>query len=149
MLEMVNNTKTKLCQRKARRLSEGILKFYHLEDKEVSLVIVGDKKMRSLNRDYRGLDQATDVLSFPAEENMTNKEEGGNLLGEIFINIDEAKRTNKYIELFGRKRGYQYIFYFLFVHGLLHLIGYDDRTETERKVMVALGEKFMNSYYQK
>lgn len=147
MLEVINKTKIKISKKKAELLKEAVLNFYNLSNREVTLIIVGDKKMRSLNRDYRGLDQTTDVLTFPVENKIIDEEENS-LLGEIFINIDEAKRTNKYIELFGRKRAYQYIFYFLFVHGLLHLIGYDDKTEAERKVMVALGDKFMNSYYK-
>jgi len=145
MLEMINKTKTKLCRRTANRLQEGILKFYKLENKEVSLVVVGDAKMKSLNRDFRGIDKTTDVLSFPVEGNVVGED---SLLGEIFININEAKRTDKYMELLGRKRPYKYIFYFLFVHGLLHLIGYDDKTEKERQVMITLGDKFMNGFYK-
>jgi len=101
--------------------------------------------MKSLNRDFRGIDKTTDVLSFPVENNISGED---SLLGEIFINVNEAKRTDKYIELFGAKKPFKYIFYFLFVHGLLHLIGYDDKTEKERQVMIALGEKFMNSFYK-
>lgn len=148
MLEVINKTKTKVCRRKASRLQDGVLKFYHLENKEVSLVVVGDAKMKSLNRDFRGIDKTTDVLTFPADSKMINNEEKGGLLGEIFINIQEAKRTQKYEEVFKGKHSYTYIFFFLFVHGLLHLVGYDDKTESGRQVMIALGDKFMKSFFK-
>ncbi len=148
MLEILNTTKKHVCGRKARRLSDDILSFYKLSDKDVSLVVVGDRKMRNLNRDFRGLDKPTDVLSFSATKNpLTKKTPGQNLLGEIFVNLDEAGRYEKYIELFGRRRSREYIFYFLFAHGLLHLVGYDDKTEKGRLVMVEIGTKFMSRLF--
>lgn len=144
MLEINNTTKKHVCGRKARRLTSGVLSFYHLEDKEVSLAVIGDRKMRTLNREFRGIDKITDVLSFSAP-----KTEKSNLLGEIFVNIDEAGRWQKYQEVFLRRRSREYIFFFLFVHGLLHLVGYDDRTEKGRLVMIELGEKFMDRFFVK
>lgn len=146
MLEIINNTKEKINRNKALKLKEGILDFYKLQDKELLLIIVGDNKMKSLNRDYRGIDKTTDVLTFPVDTSLSQEE--NNLLGEIFINVQEAKRTTKYVEMFGEKKPFEYIFYFLFVHGLLHLIGYNDKTEKERQAMIALGEKFMNKFYK-
>ena len=148
MLEIINKTKVKISKKKAEILKDAVLNFYNLSNREVTLIIIGDKKMQSLNRDFRGINKTTDVLTFPVDDKMMIEEENG-LLGEIFINIQEAKRTNKYLEVFGRSRSYEYIFFFLFVHGLLHLVGYDDKTENERKVMIALGDKFMNGYYKK
>ncbi len=150
MLEINNTTKQKICRRKAARLTAAILDFYHLEDKEVSLAVIGDKKMRSLNRDFRGIDKTTDVLSFPTAQIPESSDfDIKQSLGEIFINIDEAGRTDKYIELFGCRRARAYIFYFLFAHGLLHLVGYDDKTEKGRRTMIALGEKFMDRLFPK
>lgn len=146
MLELINNTKTRICSRKALRLQRAIFDFYKLGDREVSLVVVGDRKMRSLNRDYRGIDKATDVLTFTI--NNQYQSEDNKLLGEIFINLDEARRVDKYESIFGRKRSYLYIFYFLFVHGLLHLVGYNDKKESERKAMIELGKYFMTKYYK-
>lgn len=142
---MLNKTKQKVCGRKAKRLAEGVLNFYNLKDKEVSLVVVGDKKIRTLNKQYRGIDKVTDVLSFKHEGDINPND---NFLGEIFIDISEAKRTHKYVDIFGRKRSYLYIFYFLFVHGLLHLVGYNDGTEKDREAMIELGKKFMDKFYK-
>lgn len=151
MLEINNTTKQKFCRRQAVRLTADILSFYKLTDKEVSLAVVGDRKMRSLNKEFRGTDKPTDVLSFPAPLILSASATASlnNFLGEIFINIAETGRPKKYLPLFGRRRARAYIFYFLLAHGLLHLVGYEDKTEKERKTMVALGEKFMDRLFSK
>ena len=156
MLEINNTTKIHVCGRKSRRLTDLILRFYHLEDQEVSLAIIGDAKMRTLNRERRGLDKTTDVLTFPAaaprragKPKKTAGQIAPVLLGEIFINIQEAGRWQKYLEMFGRRRSREYIFFFLFAHGLLHLVGYDDRTEKGRLAMIDLGTKFLESFFSK
>ena len=84
---------------------------------ELSLVFVGDKKSRTLNRIYREKDKATNVLSFPLSKTE----------GEIFINLKKAKVEAKDFDK-------QYIPFvgFLFVHGLLHLKGLDHGTHMER-----------------
>lgn len=146
MVELINNTKTHICRRRAERLRKAVFDFYNLGKFSVSLVVVSDRKMRSLNRDFRGIDKTTDVLTFPVENDKGIGDD--NLIGEIFINLNEARRTHKYVEIFGRKRSYLFIFYFLFVHGLLHLVGYNDKTEKDRKVMIELGNYFMNKCYK-
>ncbi len=203
MLEIKNTTKQKFCHRKARQITAGVLNFYKLPQAEVSLVVVGDQKIKTLNRDFHGQNKTTDVLSFPADKKIPpiprhlknsaqkdksfNKDKSSNLanfnnyLGEIFINIQEAARVHKYQFLFAeiverardesrsksktniksktnlqpkshlqpksRSKSRAYIFYFLLVHGLLHLIGYQDKTEQGRQTMIALGEKFMKKWY--
>ena len=143
MLEITNTTKQKINKKQAIALANYVLRFYKKEGKEVSLVVIGDKKMHSLNYQFRGVDKTTDVLSFSGDKNNPD------FLGEIFINIQEAGRTAKYIEMFSTKKSATYIFNFLLVHGLLHLLGYDDKTEKERQVMIILGDKFLNGFFQK
>ncbi|QQG53045.1 MAG: rRNA maturation RNase YbeY [Candidatus Falkowbacteria bacterium] len=147
MLEIANKTKQKINQKTAQALADYVLRFYKKEALEVSLVIIGDKKMQSLNYQFRGVDKTTDVLSFsPDKLTIKNSPE---FLGEIFINIQEAARTFKYQEMFGDKKTSSYIFYFLLVHGLLHLLGYDDKTEKGRQAMIILGSKFLSGFFQK
>jgi probable rRNA maturation factor len=150
MLEISNTTKQKINRRTTSALTDYVLKFYHQEAQEVSLVVIGDKKMRSLNFQYRGLDKTTDVLSFPAiaPKSKTPPATPG-LLGEIFVNIQEAARVSKYQEMFGAKKTAAYVFYFLVVHGLLHLLGYDDKTEKGRQAMIILGTKFLSGFFNK
>lgn len=143
MLEINNTTGEKINTRKLKDIAENFARRYKKKD-DVSLAIVGPARIKSLNRDYRGLDKATDVLSFTEEK-------------EIIINISETKKPKKYREMFlelGRdisllKSGVQkkklseYLLYFLFVHGLLHLAGYDDRTKTGRLEMIKKGRDFL------
>jgi len=127
----------------ARALSEEGLK-----DAEVSVVVTGDEEIRALNREYRGIDEPTDVLSFPLAEPGENASEtapfepaeraGGEgglsgppvHLGDIVISLERARlQAEEYGHSFLRELG------FLAVHGALHLLGYDHETEEERRLM--------------
>lgn len=142
MLEINNTTKQKINQKKTRALTEKFLRAYKKSGYDVSLAIVADAKMRRLNNEYRGHDKTTDVLSFSGTPE-------SKFLGEIVINIQEARRAGKYQEMLEelginlKKLPTDYIFYFLLVHGLLHLCGYDDKIEEGRREMLRRGKKFL------
>jgi len=144
MLEIINQTKARLPRQKLETIASLFLEAYQKPDYLVTLVISGDRKIRAWNREHRGQDKVTDVLSFRHEEYM------GNILGEIIINRQELERLAKYQELFVElklilppRRQPEFLFYFLFVHGLLHLVGYNDDSEEERQEMMRLGKRFM------
>lgn len=137
MLEINNRTKQKINQAKTKRLAEEFLREYKQKNKEVSLALLGATAIRRLNNDYRGINKATDVLSFNGT---------GNYLGEVVINMEEVRRADKYLEVFGLKKSAEYIFYFLLIHGLLHLVGFNDEKETERLKMIKRGEEFLERY---
>ena len=83
-----------------------------------SVVLLSDAAMRKYNREFRGEDRATDVLSFP------NEEEGGEeepYLGDILICVDAAARQHRETLLAELQT--------LSLHGLLHLLGYDHETD--------------------
>ena len=94
-------------------------------DTEVSVVLTDDAHIQVLNRDYRGKDKATNVLSFPQDEPQ--------LLGDIIIAYEtivrEAEEQNKHFEDH---------FTHMLVHGCLHLLGYDHETDEEAEEMEAL-----------
>lgn len=113
-----------------------------ITDGEVSLTFTNDEEIHQLNLEYRGIDRPTDVLSFAMQED--GKDELGiifevdsedetdpisGMLGDIIISVDTAKaQSEEYGHSLEREIG------FLFVHGFLHLIGYDhqdDRSEAE------------------
>lgn len=143
MLEINNTTKRKINSAKTKKIVEAWLKKNHKNNWLVSLAIVGSGRMRRLNNDYRGIDKTTDVLSFAATKNGLED----SYLGEVVINIEEVDKANKYLDVFGIKKPAEYIFHFLLVHGLLHLIGYNDEKEADRQKMLLLGEDFLNEFY--
>ena len=102
---------------------------------EVSLSFVTDGEIREINKSFRGIDKATDVLSFPQidydndDEAMTN-EKGEIVLGDIIISLDTAKRQ---AEEYGHSLNREICF--LTVHSMLHLLGYDHMTEEDEKEM--------------
>jgi probable rRNA maturation factor len=105
--------------KKARRLAERILSALGFTDSELSVTFVGDRAMRRLNRDYRGNDRPTNVLSFSMAEGEFS---GMNpqLLGDVVISADTAFReaAEEGIPLAERIA-------FLVLHGILHVTGYD------------------------
>lgn len=97
----------------------------------VSLVLVGDVAMRRLNREWRGKDYATDVLSFPAEDDGPRVRGQIRHLGDIVIATGVAARQ-------AREAGHAYgtELKVLALHGLLHLLGYDHETDTGQMARV-------------
>ena len=95
------------------------------EEKEISILLADDKKMRKLNNQYRGQDRSTDVLSFPQHE---GKEEGltPHLLGDVVISTVAAKRQSTQHELSLEEE-----LILLLTHGILHLLGYDHERSNE------------------
>lgn len=92
---------------------------------EVAIALVGDARMRALNRDYRDKDQATDVLSFPADPLDVVGDEPS--LGDIVIATGVARRQARAA---GHALGVE--LRVLALHGLLHLIGYDHESPDDR-----------------
>ncbi|HDI83711.1 rRNA maturation RNase YbeY [bacterium] len=93
---------------------------------EVSITLVDDTFMEKLNFEYKGKKGTTDVIAFPFKEG-EDSEFSGNLLGDIYISIEQASRQ-KVGSLLDELK-------LLVVHGLLHLAGYNDTTDEERKIM--------------
>jgi probable rRNA maturation factor len=101
---------------------------------EISLVFSDDDEVRDLNREYRGLDEPTDVLSFAQEEGDPAPSLIARglprLLGDVVISVERAEaQAAEYGHSFRREVAY------LAVHGLLHLLGYDHETVAERELM--------------
>lgn len=90
---------------------------------EVSVTLVDDETIREINKKYRDVDSATDVLSFPMGENGVydiDPDTGAKVVGDIVISVPHAvKQARDYGHSFRREIG------FLTVHGMLHLLGYD------------------------
>ena len=112
---------------------------------EVNLTLTDNEGIHVINREYRGIDRATDVLSFPMLEYVTpgdfafleeensddfNPDTGEALLGDIIISVDKVLEQ---AENFGHSAEREYAF--LITHSMLHLFGFDHMQEEEAKVM--------------
>jgi probable rRNA maturation factor len=107
-------------KRLLRALGEG--------DSELSLTLVTDDVIRALNRDYRGKDGATDVLSFSLDGARSKGVE--HLLGDVVISVETARRQAARYDA-----SLQHEIYRLLIHGLLHLMGHDHVAIGERRAM--------------
>ena len=101
---------------------------------EFSVMFVDEIRIQEINRDYRSIDQATDVISFALNDNDEGLIEPNTYyLGDIVICIDIAKRQ---AEEYGHSIEREMCF--LAVHGLLHLLGYDHQTQVDEDEMFSL-----------
>lgn len=113
---------------------------------ELSVTFVTNERIQEINRDYRGKDSPTDVISFALEEEGEGEpafihDEGPRILGDIIISVDKAKeQAEDYGHTLEREMG------FLSVHGLLHLLGYDHMTEEDEKIMFTRQEEILNEF---
>ena len=119
---------------------EGIDK----EGAEVSVSFVTADEIKSLNREYRGVDSVTDVLSFPQFDSVDDlidmqEETGVAELGDVVICMERALSQ---AEEFGHPLKREVIY--LFVHSILHLLGYDHMEEEDKKEMRAREEEVMD-----
>ena len=109
---------------------------YPLETAEISLKLTDDEEMRELNKKHRSLDKTTDVLSFPMNETKNIEE---NILGDIVISVNTLRKQAKKYDMTVNDE-----LAFLYVHGLLHLLGYDHEiSQTEENNMFKLQNEIL------
>lgn len=116
------------------------------DESEVSVTFVTNERIQEINREYRGKDQPTDVISFALEELGEDEVEiiGAEIprvLGDIIISIDRTKeQAEEYNHSVSRELG------FLALHGFLHLLGYDHIEEEEEKQMFKRQKDILDEY---
>jgi len=98
-------------------------------DAAISLTLVDDAAIRAINREHRGKDQPTDVLSFPLEPEPFAQEQ---LLGDIVISLETARRQAADYDATLQREVER-----LMIHGLLHVLGHDHMEPGERQEMEA------------
>ena len=123
-------------QARLRRAAETLLAICGREDQELSLLLLDDPGMQALNRQYRGKDKPTNVLSFPMAD--PDDPAADYLLGDIVISVDTARREA------GEKKitGHQHC-RALLIHGLVHLLGLDHERSAEEARLMLGQEKFL------
>ena len=113
----------------------------NIEDAIFNIIFVSNDKIHELNRDYRGVDRVTDVISFALEDGEDLKEPGIRVLGDVYIAVDVAYEQAL---TYGHSRLREICF--LATHGILHLLGYDHMTEEDEKIMFDKQKEILDSY---
>jgi probable rRNA maturation factor len=121
------------------RAAERMLRATDVPGAELSVLLCDDATIRSINRAYRGLDRPTDVLAFASSE-ADAPAGAGVVLGDVVISVETARR-----QAAGRRWTIAREVRFLLAHGLLHLLGYDHRTDREERQMNALTERLCDA----
>lgn len=106
-----------------------------------NVILVDDKYIKDLNKEYRGIDKVTDVISFALEDIEDNYESSIRVLGDIYISIDTAYNQ---ATLYNHSKIREICF--LATHGLLHLLGYDHMEENDEIIMFKKQEELLNAY---
>ncbi|HAS01300.1 MAG TPA: rRNA maturation RNase YbeY [Brevibacillus sp.] len=149
-MEIVNEQDEEITQEHQQLIENCLQKAAQFEEikGEVVITLVNNERIHELNRDYRGVDRPTDVLSFALNEEgegdmeifveESEFDDYPNMLGDIIISIPRTKeQAQDYGHSFERELG------FLAVHGFLHLIGYDHGTPEEEKDMFTRQENIL------
>lgn len=106
-----------------------------------TIIFVDEEKIHEINREYRGIDRVTDVISFAYNDTGSFSQNGLNVLGEIFVCIPRMKeQANEYGHSETRE------ICFLCCHGLLHLLGYDHMNKEDEEVMFGKQEEILNGF---
>lgn len=118
------------------------LEVENVDNLEFNVIIINNEEIHKINKEYRGIDRPTDVISFALEDYKDIKYENDcRVLGDIYISIDKVKEQAKE---YGHSEKRELAF--LAVHGLLHLLGYDHMEKEDEKVMFSRQELILDGY---
>lgn len=124
-----------------KNLIDYAIKHEKLENVIFNIIIVDNDYIHKLNKEYRGIDRPTDVISFALEDSEDLIDSNLRVLGDIYISIDKVYEQAKE---YGHSNLREICF--LMIHGFYHLLGYDHMEEAEEKVMFAKQEEILNGF---
>ncbi|MFC1624097.1 rRNA maturation RNase YbeY [Candidatus Omnitrophota bacterium] len=129
--------KVRISKKGVEKYVKSILKAMGESDAELSLLFVTDLYIKRLNWKYRRVNSKTDVLAFSMREGDDIPKDSP-ILGDVVVSTETAKR-----EAIKRSRPVQKEIYLYLVHGILHLLGYDDKKPNDRRKMKLKEEKLL------
>ncbi len=133
-IDFTNTTEQKrLKYKKIRKAVENALRGEKINDAEISIVFMNNDDIKDINNRYLKHNWETDVISFPLEDNP--------LTGEIYIGLEVAREQAKEYKVSLTNELSR-----LAIHGILHIIGYDDPTDIERENMAKLEDKYLEGH---
>ena len=124
-----------------KKILKHAIKYKKLKNIYFNIILVNNKTIHEINKEYRNIDKPTDVISFALEDNNDIKYDGFRVLGDIYISLDKAKEQAVLYE-----HSYIRELCFLITHGILHLLGYDHMEEEEEKIMFDKQERLLEEY---
>ena len=140
--EIFNETNEKIKELSwLKGLLNYALDYLKLDNVEFNIIIIDNPRIHEMNKEYRGVDRETDVITFALEDHKDIEFEDVRILGDVYISIDKARsQAEEYGHSLKREIS------FLAIHGLLHLLGYDHMKPEDEKVMFDLQDKILDSY---
>lgn len=145
MIEINNLTTNIVDEKFLEKVAEIVLKGEKKEKADLSVALVGQGRIRELNKKYRGKNRATDVLAFPESKVLLEKPRVGPIkkiqgLGEIVICLREVrKNAKKFGSTFEKEIAR------VLIHGILHLLGYDhEKSKVEAETMQKKEEDYLS-----
>ena len=136
-----NTTKEKIDTSEMDKVINFACKKMNVKNPLLNIVLVNNKRIQEINKEYRNIDAVTDVISFAFEEVNDVNYDDIRFLGEIYISYE---RCCEQAQEFGHSVRRELCY--LAVHGLLHLLGYDHMNEKDKKVMRTIEEEILNEY---
>lgn len=118
-----------------------VIKKENLNNCIFNIIIVDNEYIHKINKEYRGIDRPTDVISFALEDNKDFIEYEFRVLGDIYISLDKVKEQS---ELYGHS--FLRELSFLTIHGLLHLLGFDHMEKEDEIVMFGKQDEILNEF---
>lgn len=142
MFEIINNSKEEVAELEVlEKYVKYVTQKEKIEQAIFNIILVTKEEIHDLNKQYRGIDRETDVITFALEDGATFKNPEIRMLGDIYICIPVAYEQ---AEIYGHSRIREICF--LATHGILHLLGFDHLTEEEEKVMFGHQEELLSEY---
>lgn len=129
-------------KRKIRQIVLEALKKENCKPEELSIAFVDNKEITALNKKFLSHNEPTDVLSFPLDDE--RPPHAGSISGEIVVSAQMALETADAMHTDVERELILYV-----IHGLLHLIGYDDTSKRKARVMHEREDKLLASFFQK
>lgn len=142
MFEIINETNEDIKEiENINELLNFVIKKENLENCLFNVIIVDNDYIHKLNKEYRGIDRPTDVISFALEDEVDDVKLDFRVLGDIYISLDKTYEQAKlYNHSFLRELS------FLTIHGLLHLLGYDHMVREDEDVMFKKQDELLNEF---
>lgn len=140
MYEIVNEYNEEIKEiKEIEKVLDIVIKRFGLEKAEFNIILVDNDYIHKINKEYRGIDRPTDVISFALEDSVDMGLDH-RILGDIYISIPKAiEQAEEYEHSFLRELS------FLTVHGMLHLLGYDHMEKEDEEVMFKLQDEILES----